>query len=199
MNHSTRPESQDPLKPESARGEAFFETRGMRVLVSLRRIIRAVDIHSRRLFSTFHITVPQLMCLMAIVRNGPMNLKNLAATVALGQSTVNGIVDRLEARGLARRERSGADRRHVFVSATPEAVKLTRSAPPLLLQERLAHELQRLPEKEQSAIAASLERIVEMMGAGHLEPSPILSPGEEGGRGKKEFTEDPDYAYKESR
>ena len=158
--------------------DPLFETQGMRVLVSLRRIIRAVDIHSRRLFSTFHVTVPQLLCLMVIVRDGPMNLKSLAASVSLGPSTVNGIVDRLESRGLVRRERSDTDRRHVFVRATPEALELTRLASPMLVQERLENALQQLPLAEQSAIAASLERIVELMGAGHLEASPVLDPRE---------------------
>lgn len=163
---------------EGAKRDPLFETQGMRVLVSLRRIIRAVDIHSRRLFATFHVTVPQLLCLMVIVRDGPMNLKSLASSISLGPSTVNGIVDRLEARGLVRRERGDTDRRHVFVRSTPEALELTRLASPMLVQERLENALRKLPHEEQAAIAASLERIVEMMGAGHLEASPVLDPRE---------------------
>lgn len=160
---------------ESDNRDAFFEDKGMRVLVSLRRIIRAVDIHSRRLYSLFNITAPQLLCLLTIEREGPINLKSLATAVSLGPSTVNGIVDRLEARELIRRERSGSDRRHVFLRATSTGVELTRNAP-LLLQDRLSEALRRLPETEQAAIVASLERIVEMMDAEHLEASPILAP-----------------------
>ena len=155
--------------------DAFFEDKGMRVLVSLRRIIRAVDIHSRRLYSLFNITAPQLLCLLTIVREGPVNLKSLATAVSLGPSTVNGIVNRLEGRELVRRERSDSDRRHVFLHATSTGVELTRNAP-LLLQDRLSEALRRLPETEQTEIAASLERIVEMMDAEHLEASPILAP-----------------------
>jgi len=173
-------------------GDPFFESQGMRVLVSLRRIIRAVDIHSRRLYSTFRVTVPQLLCLMVIVRDGPLNLKSLAASVSLGPSTVNGIVDRLEARGFVYRERSGTDRRHVFVRSTPVAIELTRQAAPMLVQERLAGALQRLPQNEQAAIAASLERIVEMMGAGHLEASPVLDPREKINSGRDDNDGIPD-------
>ncbi len=167
-------ETQAGLPPQETGGDDGFETRAIEVLVSLRRIIRAVDIHSRRLFNLFQITVPQLMCLTALAQGGPMNLKNLSATVNLGQSTVNGIIDRLEARGLVRRERGQKDRRHVFVNATAAAADVVRQASPLLLQERLAAELRSLPAREQDAIAASLERIVEMMGAAHLDASPLL-------------------------
>ncbi|MEA3428267.1 MAG: hypothetical protein U9Q84_03390, partial [Thermodesulfobacteriota bacterium] len=81
IKHSTTPETvrlQDD----------FFETLEFRILRSLRRIIRAVDIHSRKLNIEFKITAPQKICLYWLARQGRMTLSELAKKVSLGVSTV---------------------------------------------------------------------------------------------------------------
>ena len=155
--------------------EVFFETCGIRVLTAIRRIIRAVDLHSRKLSSDYQITAPQMVCLYSLARQGEMTLSVLAKQVSLSASTVNGIVDRLEKRGLVQRQRCEKDRRRVHVSISPEGQKLTQSAP-ALLQHKLAKALHALPEIEQQAIANSLERVVELMSASELAASPNLLP-----------------------
>ena len=67
----------------------------LRILRSIRKMIRAVDIHSRKLYHEYKITTPQLICLHSLQREGPMTLSRLAGEVSLGLSTTNGIVDRL--------------------------------------------------------------------------------------------------------
>lgn len=153
----------------------FFDTCGMRVLKALRRIIRAVDIHSRKLNNEFSITAPQMICLYSLVRGEEMTQSELSKEVSMGISTVNGVIDRLEKKGLVARERDAKDRRKVFVRVTDSGRELTKAAPSLL-QERLSDSLRVLPELEQAAIALSLERVVELMEAGHLDASPNLVP-----------------------
>ncbi len=155
--------------------DIFFETYGLRILRALRRIIQAVDIHSRRLNTEHKVTAPQMLCLYSLAREGTMTLSDLAKQVNLGTSTVNGIVDRLEAKGWAKRNRSDADRRRVYVQLTEPGRELTRKAPSLL-QDRFSEAFRRLPELEQAAIALSLERVVELMAAGHIDASPNLLP-----------------------
>lgn len=156
---------------------AFFETYGLRVLKSLRRIIRAVDIHSKKLNVEHKITAPQMICLYSLQKGGPMTQSALAKDIDLGMSTVNGIIDRLEAKEWVKRERDAEDRRKVFVELTDSGTIQANDAP-ALLQDKLSEALQALPELEQAAIALSLERIVELMGAGHLEASSNLLPTE---------------------
>jgi len=146
------------------------------VLMALRRIIRAVDIYSRKLNSEFKITAPQLICLYSLSREDGITLSNLAGKVDLGISTVNGIVDRLEDKRLLTRRRSEEDRRRVILNITEEGMEVAKSAPSLL-QDQLADSLKKLPDLEQAAIAFSLERVVELMGAGHLDTSPNLVSG----------------------
>ena len=145
------------------------------MLRSLRRIIRAVDIHSRKLNNEFHITAPQLICLYSLENHGNMTLSDLAKDVNLGTSTVNGIVDRLEEKQCLTRTRSSEDRRKVVLAITESGREVTRQAP-MLLQDRLSASLRKLPELEQATITLSLERVVELMEAEYLDASPNLLP-----------------------
>ncbi len=146
-----------------------------RILLCMRRIIRRVDIHSRKINSTFNVTVPQLICLYSLQRNSEQTMSQLANDVSLGTSTVNGIADRLEGKGLVKRRRSEKDRRKVFLDLTEKGEDLVQAAPPML-QETLANELEKLPELERASIAISLERIVKLMEAEHIDASPNLIP-----------------------
>jgi DNA-binding MarR family transcriptional regulator len=150
--------------------EARFD---LLILRSIRRIIRAVDIYSSKLKTTCRLTAPQLICLTSIVENSPTTATKVAKAVFLSASTVVGILDRLEAQGLVTRVRDTNDRRVVNIEASEKGVKLVREAPSPL-QDRLAEALKQLPELEQATIALSLQRIVELMEAGHLEAAPIL-------------------------
>lgn len=136
--------------------------RNMRILMALRRIMHSIDTYSRKLSMDYHITVPQLICLHAVVHDGPMTFSSLGKLVSLSMSTVNGIIDRLEAKKLVERKRTDPDRRKVLVSATDAGVMLSRNMPPPL-QNRLVQAISELPELEQISIALSLERIVDMM------------------------------------
>ncbi|MDT8390666.1 MAG: MarR family winged helix-turn-helix transcriptional regulator [Lentisphaeria bacterium] len=147
----------------------------IRVLCSLRRIIRAVDIYSRRLNSQVGLTSPQLICLQSVVRGKRLTLSMVTKDVSLSGSTITGIVDRLEAKGLLVRERSRTDRRKVYLKPTPAGVEVVKASPSLL-QDTFANALRKLAEDEQINIAESLERIVALMEAEDIEASPNLIP-----------------------
>ncbi len=156
----------------------FYETCGFRILSAIRRMIRAVDIHSRKLHNEFDITTPQMICIYELARNDGITLSQLSKLVNIGTSTVNGIMDRLELKGLLTRERSSQDRRKVFLHLTEAGRQITRKTPSLL-QDKLSNALQKLPELEQVTIAMSLERVVGLMEAEHLDASPNLLGSEE--------------------
>lgn len=155
--------------------DPFFDGCGMRVLTALRRIIRAVDLHSRRLHTEHQVTTPQMICLYSLVRGGKMTQSSLAGQVNLSMSTVNGIIDRLESKKLIKRRRATSDRRRVWLEVTESGRTLAESAP-ILLQDRLASALRRLPPLEQAAIALSLERVVALIRAEGIDASPNLVP-----------------------
>ena len=173
---STYEPDADSAPPATTQEDNPFEYYELQILRSLRKIIRAVHIHSRKLSQNFKITAPQLICLHCLEREGPMTLSFLARQASLGISTTNGIVDRLEAKGLLTRTRSRQDRRKVELAVTQAGRELTGATPPLL-EDRFSEALRQLPELEQAAITLSLERVVELMAAGHLDTSPNLVPG----------------------
>ncbi len=144
------------------------------VLIALRRIMRAIDIHSKRLVQRHGITGPQALLLKNLLDLKESPVGQLAKRVNLSQATVTDILDRLEKRGLIRRTRSDSDKRRVLVSATPSAEKVLRDASPLL-EQRFIAAFGRLSEREQARIHVSLNRVAAMMGATDMDVAPMLS------------------------
>jgi DNA-binding MarR family transcriptional regulator len=143
------------------------------VLVALRRIIRAIDLQSKRLMQTSGLSGPQLMVMQAIERAGSVTAGNLARAVSLSQGTVTSILDRLEKKNLLRRVRSTEDKRKVVVFLSEEG-KSALALAPTLLQENFINSFQRLEDWEQHLLISSLQRIAEMMDAQNLDAAPYL-------------------------
>lgn len=146
------------------------------VLLALRRIMRATDLHSRRLLRDFGITGPQLLVLREIAACGELSSSALARAVSVSLPTATGILARLESRGLVARRRDSVDRRQVVVSLTEAGIRTLDSAPPPL-QESFTRQLEALREWEQTQILSALQRIVSMMEAETLAASPVLTTG----------------------
>jgi DNA-binding MarR family transcriptional regulator len=63
--------------------------------------------------------------LLAIVADGPAPMSQIAGVLKCEPSNITGLVDRLEARGLATREPSPTDRRVKLITATPAGADLS--------------------------------------------------------------------------
>ncbi len=165
-----------PLDPQELAPRQLNERVDLRVLSAIRRIIHSVDLYSRELAAKSRITSPQLVCLTTLAERGAMTATTISREVFLSPSTVVGILDRLEEKGLVRRERMSKDRRVVTVTITEAGSKLASGAPSPL-QNRLTEALTVLPLPEQIAIAKSLERVVNLMEAQNIDAAPILETG----------------------
>ena len=146
------------------------------VIAALRRITRAIDLHSRLLLKRCGLTAPQLAALQAIQRLQPVTVGALARDIHLGHATVTGILTRMEDRGFVVRTRGSHDRRSVLVELTAEGNRIVAEAPSPL-QERFHQELSRLHEWERTMILATLQRIASMMDAEEIEAAPVLVSG----------------------
>jgi DNA-binding MarR family transcriptional regulator len=145
------------------------------VLIALRRIMRAVDLHSHSLVQRCGLTGPQLLVLREIGR-GEVPAGALAKAVSLSQATITGILDRLESRGFVERRRGDNDKRQVLVRATGAGKRMLSHAP-RLLQDSFVVQFTSLAEWEQTQLIAWLQRVVAMMEATALEVSPMLAAG----------------------
>jgi DNA-binding MarR family transcriptional regulator len=148
------------------------------VLVSLRQIIRAIDLHSKRLERESGLTGPQLLVMQLIGSAGEITAGVVARKISLSQATVTSILDRLERKGLLRRERSTDDKRKVMVTLTEAGGKALEKAP-TLMQESFIKAFNRLDDREQALILSSLQRVADMMNAADLDAAPLLDSTDE--------------------
>ncbi|QEG39204.1 HTH-type transcriptional repressor NicR [Roseimaritima ulvae] len=147
------------------------------IVAAIRKIIRAVDLHSRSLVSAYGLTGPQLAVLQELQRLGTASPKQLAAAVHLSQATVTGILKRLEARDLVNRQPSSADRRSVQIAISEHGSEVLASSPSLM-QDRFRDSLSSLQSWERTQILATLQRVAALMDADGIDAAPHLTPGE---------------------
>ncbi|MFI6638774.1 MarR family winged helix-turn-helix transcriptional regulator [Streptomyces sp. NPDC050504] len=94
---------------------------------------------------------------LTVLRRGPAAMRALATTLTCDASNMTGIVDRLEKRGLVRREASPSDRRVKNVVLTDEG---ERVADGIRAKMRLTQGgLDRLDDAERAALHELLERV----------------------------------------
>lgn len=135
-----------------------------RVLTAIRRIVHAVDRHSKTVEKAAGLTLPQLVVLTAIRALGAVTSARLSAAVSLSPATVTVILDKLELRGLIERYRNVEDRRIVHSRLTPQGAGMLAQAP-RFLHERFVLRFAQLPAARQEAMLGALEEVAELMGA----------------------------------
>ena len=75
------------------------------------------------------LTGPQLTVVKLLETFGDLSLTDLSERIRAQNSTVTGIIDRMEREGLVRRERSSEDRRKILIRLTEKGVKLAAEVP----------------------------------------------------------------------
>ena len=91
------------------------------IFVSYLRVTQHMSQQFRSHFGRLDLTFPQALVLTVLGEDGPVPISALAERTGSANSTVSGIVDRLEKLGLARRQRSETDRRVSYVCATEKS------------------------------------------------------------------------------
>lgn len=144
------------------------QSRGISETVqSLRRIFKAIEDYSHEVSSSFGITGPQLWALKAISQTAGLTLGALSKKMYLHPSTISGVIDRLEVKGLVRRSRDSADRRVVTVDLTAAGKGLVKRAPNPV-QGKMIYGLKKLRKDELHAIYESMRKLTEIVEAEHV-------------------------------
>ncbi|MDP2515065.1 MarR family transcriptional regulator [Photobacterium damselae subsp. piscicida] len=147
------------------------------VLIALRQITRAINLHSRKLNKNAGLTGPQLVLMRAIRDSGTeITIRQLSNNTNMSQATATTILDRLESRELVVRQRSQLDKRKVHAHLTEKGKALLEKAP-MPLQDSFISQFQTLEDWEQSLLLSSVQRISSMMNAEHLDVAPLLEVG----------------------
>ena len=98
-----------------------------RFLQTLRRLATAYQAfaaYSAAHIRTLDLTPPQVDVLATLGDQAGMTCRELGERTLITKGTLTGVLDRLEVRGLLRREPMGHDRRSVFVALTPAGHEL---------------------------------------------------------------------------
>jgi len=160
MAHKGRRAPVRALAAATAEGEP--SRYDLQVFDGLRQIFHLIDMYSRVLKSGHSLTEPQLICLAAIAGTDKITASTLSKRLHLSQSTVTGILDRLEKKELVVRTRDTRDRRRVNLSLTEKGRSMLEAAPPPI-QLGLVEAVAGLDQTDQRALADSLFRIVRLL------------------------------------
>lgn len=146
------------------------------LLVSLRKVTRAIGLYSKKLSKESGLTSPQLIVLKEIEQHESCMVKDIAQSINLSSATVTSILDRLEARNYVIRERSVTDKRRVGLHLTEQGRAAVKGAP-RLLQAHFIDRFEKLQEWEQTQLVSTMQRIASMMDAEDLDAAPLLEVG----------------------
>ncbi len=146
------------------------------ILIKIRKIVRSIDIESKKIQKEHGVSIPQVLCL-----NFLRNSSNYQATqgeirkfLNLNPSTVSGIINRLEKKGyLARLPKSG-DKRVVNIALTSSGDRLLGTIPSLL-HIQLSEKLKRLSDEEFNKVEAGLDALVRILEIEKIEASPMIT------------------------
>jgi DNA-binding MarR family transcriptional regulator len=105
------------------------------------------------------LTLPQLRLLYLLAREGSATPGALARTLRLAPSTVTGLLDRLDERGLVRRDDDPSSRRCVVASATEAGAALIDDLV-ASRREQLSALFARLSEEERARITEAFRLLV---------------------------------------
>jgi DNA-binding MarR family transcriptional regulator len=110
------------------------------------------------------LTAPQTAVMREVVRSEGISLRDLSRAVSLAHSTVSGIVDRLEKRGLVERRVDANDGRVSCVYPTAPVSEFVQKRLLSLTREPLTSALQRATPEERTRITAALRLLRELLG-----------------------------------
>lgn len=136
--------------------------KGIRVIRLMKQIMVSVKHSMGKQFEELNITGPQGLLIGILMHYGEMKISDLSEKLGLSNSTVSGIVDRLERQGLVERTRSIEDRRVVYVNVTQE-FKKNANTHFKNLENKLDSMMTKATSEELDMILGGLEKLKEVI------------------------------------
>lgn len=132
------------------------------VLEQFRVIFRSTKKHFQWVEQATGVSGAQLWLLAELQRTPGIRVTELARALAVHQSTVSNLLERLEEKGLVQRERSARDARNVLPSLTAAGRSVIARAP-MPLEGVLPNALRALPAAELAQLHVLLESLARHM------------------------------------
>ncbi|MBW2172586.1 MAG: MarR family transcriptional regulator [Deltaproteobacteria bacterium] len=138
------------------------------IIFQIRRLTQAKELYTKELNKKYQVSASQLNSLIALYEQGSLPPSQIARHIMVKSSTVTGIIDRLEQKGLVTRSRTSPDRRVITVELTESGRTLAENAPPPI-QQKVVEGLERLPQSEMEKIVLGLNMLTQMLDVQDLE------------------------------
>jgi len=134
------------------------------ILTLLRRIIRSVNLESKRIEKAYGLSLPQLLCLSYLHTqpNYQASQKAIKDYLSLNASTVTGIINRLEKKGFVAKMSRRDDRRISQIALTARGADVMRDLP-TPFQDRLSGKLQQLDEEEVKTLRRAFDLLARIL------------------------------------
>lgn len=146
------------------------------ILIKIRRIIRSMNLESKKIQKEHGVSIPQVLCLNYLnsCNDYQSTHKEIRSYLNLNSSTVTGIIDRLEKKGLVARLPKKEDKRTTYIALTSLGAKLLDKIP-ALLHERLSLKLEKLPENKIKELNQSLDMLIHYLDITDIDASPMIT------------------------
>ncbi|MBU3989554.1 MAG: MarR family transcriptional regulator, partial [Gammaproteobacteria bacterium] len=129
----------------------------------LLQLVRTVQTGMQSIDGSFGLSGSQLWALWQISAEPGLRVTALAKALHIQPSTASNLLDKLETRGLVRRERLDSDSRVVRLFLTDQGVDLVGKIPGPM-RGRLRQTLQRVPVATLQGLVVGLSTVLELMG-----------------------------------
>jgi MarR family transcriptional regulator len=146
------------------------------ILVKLRKIIRSINLESKKIEKELGISIPQLLVLKYLSDQSDYRAfaKDIKRYINLNASTVSGIISRLESKGLVAKSQKANDKRAVYIILTAKGADLLHKSPSTL-QEKLSKRLKKLTTAQIEELDRNIELLTLIMDVEDMDAAPLLT------------------------
>jgi DNA-binding MarR family transcriptional regulator len=146
------------------------------ILISIRKIVRSINLESKKIQKEYGVSIPQVLCL-SFLHNSP-NFQSTQGEIRkflnLNSSTTSGIIERLEKKNYIARLPKSTDKRVVNIALTSAGDELLEKIPSLL-HEQLSEKLQKISPEKILQLEDSLNILINILDIQEVEASPMLA------------------------
>jgi len=142
------------------------------IVGSIRRVVRAIFLDSKKMVKEYGVTGPQSIVLKSLFVQGPLSATELARVFYVTPSNMTGVIDRLEQKGLVERKRSTDDRRVSHIALTQQGQQIAGSLPNPI-EDKLIKGLSGLSEEDVSRICDAFLKVVDLVDAAKVDAHPL--------------------------
>jgi len=149
------------------------------IIIKLRKIIRSINLDSKRIEKEFQVSIPQLLTLQYLSEQPDYKAQStkIKSYLNLNASTMSGIIKRLQSKSLVARLPNTKDKRAFDITLTAKGADLLKEQP-MTIQNKLSTNLTKLPKEEIINLEKYIDLLIDLMDAENIDASPFMTTNE---------------------